>query len=154
MLIALEALAWFWRLGQKTCCGSGLDFALPASSLPIAMLGVPVCLSPVWLYPRTLFLLPPSPSPPSSQPNDGPQVGLPRSKQSRVLACVQRAQQRVPLSAPRCQFIKGSRCSGRARDDESVCVLLNQWPGRGNFIAVLSQFFGAACIPAPCYHSF
>lgn len=33
-----------------------------------------------------------SPSPPSSQPNAGPQVGLPRSKQSRVLVCVQHAQ--------------------------------------------------------------
>lgn len=76
----------------------------------------------LWLCPRILFLLPPSPSLPSSQSNDGLQIGLPRSKQRWVLACIQCSQRRVPLSALRCQFIKGSRCSGCARDNECVCA--------------------------------
>lgn len=42
----LEILAWFWRLGQKTCCGLGLDFVLPESSLPFLALVVPECLLP------------------------------------------------------------------------------------------------------------
>lgn len=79
-------------------------------------------ISYLWLYPRILFLLPPSPSPPSSQSNERLQIGLPRSKQRRVLACIQRSQRCVPLSALRCQFIKGSRCSGCARDNERMCA--------------------------------
>lgn len=44
----LEIRAWFWRLGQKTCCGFGLDFVLPASSLPFRVLVMPVFLTSVF----------------------------------------------------------------------------------------------------------
>lgn len=43
----LEILAWFWKLGQKTCCG--LDFVLPASSSPFSALMVPERLLPLAL---------------------------------------------------------------------------------------------------------
>lgn len=45
----LEILAWFWKLGQKTCCGLGLDFVLPASSSPFSALMVPERLLPLAL---------------------------------------------------------------------------------------------------------
>lgn len=122
MPTVLEILAWFWRLGQKTCCGLGLGFAfclhLPCPSLCSWCQSV----SYLQLGPRILFLLPPSLSPPSSQSNDRLQMGLPRSKQRWVLACIQCSQQHVPASALRCQFIKGSRCSACARDNECVCA--------------------------------
>lgn len=45
----LEILAWFWRLGQKTCCGSGLDFVVSLSSLPFPVLVMPECVLPLSL---------------------------------------------------------------------------------------------------------
>lgn len=108
--------------GQKTCCGLGLDFcfacvffALPCTySARVSLTSGSARGSS---FPCHLF----APRQALSQMTDFKQ-GCPEVKAALVLACIQGSQWRVPLSALRCQFIKGSHCSGCVRDNECVCA--------------------------------